>query len=81
MLVVDLKKSKDYLDEIYNFIKSNYGDITPEWKFYNKKSGWILKLFNKKINVLFIVPCQTYFKAAFTFSEKATDLVLQSDLP
>lgn len=81
ILVVDLKKSKDYFDEICSFIKSNYGDITPEWKFYNKKSGWVLKLFNKKRNVLFIVPCQAYFKAVFTFGEKATDLVLLSDLP
>lgn len=38
---------------IYDYIKNEYGDVNPEWKFYNKKSGWILKLFN--INEMFFL--------------------------
>lgn len=81
MLVYDLKTSKAYLDSISDFIEKEYGNYKPEWKFYNKKSGWILKMISKKRNLLFIVPLYDYFKVAFTFGDKATDLIFKSKLP
>lgn len=81
MLIFDLAETKNYLDRIAYLIESEYGDFKPEWKFYSKKSGWILKMFTKKRNVLFIVPCEKYFRVAFTFGEKASDLIFNSELP
>ena len=81
MLDQDLKEGKAHLDSIMDFIKSSYGDVQPEWKHYGKKSGWILKLFNKKRNVLFVVPCEGYFRVAFTFGDKAIDKVYTTELP
>jgi hypothetical protein len=81
MLTYDLAETKDYLDKIAKFIESEYGNFKPEWKFYNQKSGWILKMFTKKRNVLFVVPCEKYFRAAFTFGDKASDLIFSSKLP
>ncbi|WP_170179765.1 DUF3788 family protein [Flavivirga rizhaonensis] len=81
MLIYDLASTKIYLDKISAFIENNYGNFRPEWKFYNKKSGWILKMFTKNRNVLFVVPCDKYFRIAFTFGDKATDLIFNSDLP
>jgi hypothetical protein len=81
LLADDLGETKPYLDSICSFIEDEYGDMKPEWKFYSKKSGWILKLLNKKRNIVFIVPCATYFRAAFTFGDKASELVIQSELP
>jgi len=81
MLTYDLAESKSYLDKIAEFIESEYGDFRPEWKFYNQKSGWILKMFSKKRNVMFIVPCDNYFRVAFTFGGKASDLIFNSKLP
>jgi hypothetical protein len=81
MLTFDLAETKNYLDRISYFIGSEYGDFKPEWKYYNNKSGWILKMFTKKRNVLFVVPCNKYFRVAFTFGDKATDMILNSGLP
>tara|TARA_R110001583_G_scaffold21469_2_gene81555 strand:+ start:8085 stop:8504 length:420 start_codon:yes stop_codon:yes gene_type:complete len=81
MLTHDLSASKKFLDTIATFIETEYGDFKPVWKFYNKKSGWILKMFTKKRNVLFIVPCNNYFRTAFTLGDKAANLILNSDLP
>lgn len=81
MLTYDLAETKSYFDTIAEFIDIEYGNFTPEWKFYNQKSGWILKMFSKKRNVLFIVPCNKYFRVAFTFGDKATDLIFNSKLP
>lgn len=38
-------------------------------------------MFTGKRNVLFIVPCENYFRIAFTLGEKASDLVFTSSLP
>lgn len=81
MLTYDLAETKSYYDKIGEFIESEYGDFKPEWKFYNQKSGWILKMFTKKRNVLFVVPCDKYFRVVFTFGDKASNLVLISKLP
>ena len=81
MLSSGLGKSKEYLDSICKFIVIEYADVKPEWKFYGKKSGWILKLLNKKRNVLFMVPCSGYFRTAFTFGDKAYNSILISSLP
>jgi len=81
MLSYDLAGSKKHFDKIAEFIESEYGDFKPEWKFYNTKSGWILKMFTKKRNVLFIVPCEKYFRTAFTFGNKAANLIFNSKLP
>jgi hypothetical protein len=81
MLTYDLAETKGYLDKIAAFIENEYGDFKPEWKFYNSKSGWILKMFTKKRNVLFVVPRHKYFRVAFTFGDKASDLIFRSALP
>lgn len=81
MLAVELGETKVYLDKIGSFIKDEYGDLTLEWKFYGQKSGWVLKMFNKKRNLLFVVPGKDYFKIAFTFGDKAVDEVIASGLP
>ena len=81
MLAVELGETKGYLDKIGSFIKDEYGDLTLEWKFYGQKSGWVLKMFHKKRNLLFAVPCKDYFKIAFTFGDKAVDELIASGLP
>lgn len=81
MLAHDLAETKSFLDKIADFIEREYGDFKPEWKFYSKKSGWILKMFTKKRNVLFVVPCEKHFRIAFTFGDKASELIFNSNLP
>lgn len=81
ILAHDLAGAKEYLDKIGLFIESEYGDFKAEWKFYTKKSGWVLKMYSKKRNVLFVVPCYGYFRIAFTFGDKASNSILSSDFP
>ena len=81
MLSLDLASSITYFNIICEFIDTKYGNLNPEWKYYNKKSGWILKLLNRKRNVLFVVPCNKYFRTAFTFGDKASEIVFNSELP
>jgi len=68
-------------NEIKNHLISEYGDLIEEWKFYGKKSGWILKTLRKKRNLFFFLPVKDYFKITFVFGDKAVAEIEQSDLP
>lgn len=81
MLSYDLANSIDFLNTIRQFIEIEYGDLKAEWKYYNKNSGWILKLFTRNQNILFVIPCNKYFRIASIFGDKATDKILNSELP
>ena len=80
LLAKDLGDTKSYLDNIVSFIEQEYGDLKTEWKYYGTSSGWILKMFVKKRNVLFLIPCHGHFITVFTFGNKAVNLLLESDV-
>ncbi|MBN2261906.1 MAG: DUF3788 domain-containing protein [Prolixibacteraceae bacterium] len=76
MLIADLASTKNLLDRMALHIEKNYGAYKPEWKFYSQKSGWIMKMYSKKRNVLFLIPCNDFFRVSFTFGEKAFEQIL-----
>jgi len=67
--------------EFRNYLDDEYGNIHEEWKFYGQKSGWILKVIQKKRNLFFFTPLDEYFAIAFVFGDRAVDAVEKSDLP
>lgn len=81
LLAHELDKAMVYFENIVAFIRENYDDLKFEWKYYGQKSGWILKLINFNRNILFIIPCKGYFKASFTFGDKAVNELINSNLP
>lgn len=68
-------------DKATNFLASEIGNISFEWKFYGKNSGWTLKVLTKKRNLFFLLPRFENIKLAFVFGEKATMEILESGLP
>lgn len=76
-----LGKSLIFWKAIKQHLAQNHGDFTEEWKFYNAKSGWTLKVLRKKRNLFFFVPLQGAFRVAFVFGDKAVAAVEKSDLP
>jgi hypothetical protein len=82
------KMLKEVLDKTYKLwevikkhILSEYGKVTEDWRFYNVRSGWLLKTLLKKRNLLFFVPVEGYFKLSFIFGDKSVEAVVKSDLP
>ena len=68
-------------EKIKQHLNSEYGVMTEEWRFYNQKSGWIMKTLKKKRNLFFPIPLKNYFKLNFVFGDKAVKEVEKSDLP
>lgn len=80
MLSAVLGRSYKYWEQIQNNLKDQYGELTPEWKYYGAKSGWTLKMMLKKRNLFFFGPCEKYFSIAFVFGDKAVKAIEESNL-
>lgn len=80
-LTLELGEAKKYFDHICLFIEDETGTLTREWKYYDQKSGWVLKLLSKKRNLLFVSPKSGYFILAFVFGNRAVEAVIRSQLP
>ena len=64
-----------------HYLNDQYGELIEDWKFYNQKSWWILKLLKKKRNLFFFIPMKDYFRITFVFGDKAVSAIENSDLP
>lgn len=78
-LAYAIGKAKKVLDDIINFLNSEYSDIKTEWKFYGQKYGWQMKIFYKKRNILFLIPYDGYFKIGMVFGEKAISAMVEEN--
>ena len=81
MLAGALGKSNRLWLQIKKNLKAEYGELIEEWKFYGRKSGWVLKTLRKKRNLFFFIPLKGSFHVSFVFGEKAVAVVEKSDLP
>lgn len=80
-LVKVLDSKYKFWENIKKHINENYGTAEEEWKYYNQKSGWLLKLLLKKRNIFFLVPREGNFSVSFIFGDKAVSIIEKSDLP
>ncbi len=62
MLTGALGKSNRLWQEIKKNLKAEYGELIEEWKFYGRKSGWVLKALRKKRNLFFFIPLKGSFR-------------------
>lgn len=81
MLSETLGETKKYWEKIKDHLTKEYGELTQDWKFYSKKSGWILKILRRKRNLFFFIPLEGYFRLSFVFGDKAVNEIEKSDLP
>lgn len=62
------------------FLEQNAA-LRPEWKYYGAKSGWSLKLFEKKRNLCFVMPRTAQLQISFLLGKEAVAAALASSLP
>lgn len=66
--------------QIHEFILEKYPDGLAEWNYRGKKYGWSYRIKDKKRAIIYFLPREKYFKVAFVFGQKATDIVLASNI-
>jgi hypothetical protein len=62
-------------------IAKEFAPIDEEWVFSGAKHGWALRLKQKKRAVLYLKPCDQYFRASFALGEKAVAAAHEAQLP
>lgn len=76
-----LAKSAKLWEKIQSPLAVDYEPLTYEWKFYGPKTGWLMKVLQRKRNLFFLTPLAGSFRLAFVFGEKAVAAIAHSDLP
>lgn len=79
-LVENLGDTYDLWKQIYDFVLIKYPNGLPEWNHPGKKYGWSFRIKDKRRAIIYFLPRDKYFKVAFVFGQKATDIVLSSDI-
>ena len=81
------KDLRQAIGAIYPFWKrirdqvfEQYPAGAEEWHFPGKKYGWSFRIKDRKRAIIYLLPRDSYFKAAFVFGGKATDAILASDI-
>ena len=80
ILIETIGQTYKYYESLKKHLLQKYDNIKEEWKYYGKKYGWQLKIFQKKRNLLFIIPSQSYFTVVLIFGDRAVDKILESEI-
>lgn len=70
-----------YWQQLHQFVLEKYPAAIGEWNYPGKNYGWSYRLKDKKRAIIYLLPRQGFFKAAFVFGGKATEAILNSDFP
>jgi hypothetical protein len=79
-LYVELKETYDLWQVIRNHVHRLYPDAIDEWNYPGAKYGWSFRIKDKKRVIVYLLPREGYFKAAFVFGQKATDAIVSSGI-
>ena len=79
-VVAKLDLSYKYWSQIKEYVLERYPDGICEWNFPGKKYGWSFRIKDKRRAIIYFLPRDNYFKVAFVFGQKATDIILNSDI-
>lgn len=66
--------------QIRSYVKQVYPAVVEEWNFPGTKYGWNFRMKDKKRAIIYLLPRDKYFMAAFVYGEKAATAALGSDI-
>ncbi len=75
-----LKENFKLWNELIDVVLKHYPAATKEWHYSGTNYGWGFRLRDSKRAIIYMTPCDGFFKASFVFGEKATKEALGSSL-
>ena len=67
-------------NQLADFVIEKYPAGLKQWSFPGKKYGWSFRIKDKKRAIIYLLPHDNYFTAAFVFGEKASVAVMESNV-
>lgn len=77
-LIAILGNSVEFWNTIKEYVHTKYPNSIDEWNYPGVKYGWSYRMKDKKRAIIYLLPREQYFKVAFVFGQKATEMVMQS---
>ena len=62
-------------------IHANHPGFSEQWRYYQDGKNWLMKVTRKSKTVFWLSVCRGCFQTTFYLSDKAEELIEQSDLP
>ncbi len=75
-----LGKTFEMWETLVQYTIEVYPIATEEWKFTTEKFGWSFRISDKQRVIVYLLPRENFFKAAFVFGQKAYTEVLESNI-
>lgn len=79
-LASSLGATNDLWKAIMDYVHLKYPKALDEWNYPGDKYGWSFRIKDKKRAIIYLLPRDKFFKVAFVFGQKATDIIMQSQI-
>lgn len=79
-LSLELDETYDLWLAIRSHVHKIYPDAIDEWHYSGVKYGWSFRIKDKKRVIVYLLPRAGFFKTAFVFGQKATDVIINSTI-
>ena len=73
-----LGETYDLWKILVDYVHFKYPSAFDEWSFLG--GGWNFRVKDKKRVIIYLLPRDKYFKVSFVFGQKATDMVMKSEI-
>ncbi|MEZ5198133.1 MAG: DUF3788 domain-containing protein [Bacteroidales bacterium] len=70
--------SYEWWKSIRDYVFEKYPAAVEEWNYPGKKYGWSFRIKDKKRAIVYLLPREAFFKAAFVFGRKAYEEIAGS---
>ena len=75
-----LGKTASLWKEIKTYVYTQYPAAIEQWNFPGNKYGWSVRIKDSRRAILYLLPRNNFFKVAFVFGQKATEIILKSEV-
>ncbi|MEX1241634.1 MAG: DUF3788 domain-containing protein [Cyclobacteriaceae bacterium] len=75
-----LGKTASLWKQITTYVHTQYPNAVEQWNFPGNKYGWNFRIKDRKRAIVYLLPRNNFFKVAFVFGQKATDIILNSEV-
>jgi hypothetical protein len=77
-LAETLGGSRELWRSLRDYVHLKFPAAFDEWNYSSEKNGWSFRIKDKKRAIVYLLPRDGFFKAAFVFGQKATDKIMAS---
>jgi hypothetical protein len=74
-------KKKALWKSFFTVLHEQHPDLSEEWKYYKDGNNWLMKVTRKSKTIFWLSVWKNAFKITFYFSDKAEELINNSDIP